>query len=83
MLVIKMKACPITLEMKLAASDKDQMVEQHHELKQPEKRARHQEELAKHKHELDEKSLPLLRHISTDERDGEEWVKFERPMLSF
>ena len=82
MLVIRMRSCPITLEMKLAASDKDRMVEQHHELRQPETRARHLEDLANHKHELDERSLPLLKHVSTDD-DGDEWVKFERPMLSF
>lgn len=76
-----MKACPIELEMKGQESDKDLMVKLMREAVHPEKRKVHEEMLASHTHELDSQLLPALKHTAGTRDD--EWIKFEKPILSF
>ena len=79
---MKMKPCPVTLEMKGHESDKDLMVKVMREAAHPEKIKEHEELLASHTHELDSQSLPALKHTSS-EAGEDEWVKFEKPIFSF
>lgn len=80
--VIKLKPCPIKLEMKTVESDKDRMVEEFRTRGEAHRRAQHAQELDNHKHEVGSDSLPLLKHTdASGEWANEGWVTFDKPLI--
>ncbi|EJD02318.1 uncharacterized protein FOMMEDRAFT_168804 [Fomitiporia mediterranea MF3/22] len=82
--VLKLKPCPLTLEYKLAESDKDRMVEEFRTRNEEHWLAQHTEELETLVHDVSADALPVLMHSeSSREGSDEGWIKFDKPLVYF
>ncbi|KAL5532732.1 LCB4 [Sanghuangporus sanghuang] len=81
--VMKMKQCPILLEMKTAESDKDKMIEEFRERSETHWRVQHARELDGHRHLVGDDALPKLKHDSLKGDADEGWAKFDKQLIYF
>ncbi|KAL5529633.1 hypothetical protein ACEPAG_5618 [Sanghuangporus baumii] len=81
--VMKMKPCPILLEMKAAESDKDKMIEEFRKRSEIHWRAQHVRELDGLRQSVGDDALPTLKYDSLKGDADEGWVKFDKPLIYF
>ncbi|KAI5114991.1 hypothetical protein M0805_006557 [Coniferiporia weirii] len=78
--VLKLKSCPLTLEIKVAETDKDKMFEEFRARTETSRREQHQRELEDHQQEVDKDALPVLRHTEQPSEDNG-WITFDKPII--